>query len=42
MLDDLKSTIMEKPIVAVVILAVGAVVGFILRPSLRKVLHLKK
>jgi len=42
MFEDLKSTVMEKPVVAVVIMLVGAVVGFFVSPTIRRTLRMKR
>lgn len=42
MFEEIKTTVMEKPIVAVVIMLVGAVVGFFVSPSIRKTLRMKR
>lgn len=38
LMDDLKSTFTEKPVVGAIIVVVGIVVGYFLRPVINKVI----
>ena len=41
-IEDFKATIMEKPVVSVVMIVLGAVAGFFLAPTIRRVFKMKR
>ena len=41
-IEDFKSTIMEKPVVSVIMVVAGVVIGFFASPWLRKTFKMKR
>ena len=42
MVEDFKTTLMEKPLVSATMVIIGAVIGFFISPWLRKTLKMKR